>query len=45
MPYENDEVAVVHNNANNPDNDGMVMTFILKADGKSFLWRVVRQVV
>ena len=43
--YENDEVAVIYHNANNPNNNGVVMTFGTKKDGKFFLWRVVRQVV
>ena len=43
--YENDEVAVIYHNANNPNNNGVVMTFGTKKDGKFSLWRVVRQVV
>ena len=43
--YEHDEVAVVYHNANDPNNNGVVMTFGTKKDGKFSLWRVVRQVV
>ena len=43
--YENDEVAVIYHNANNQNNNGVVMTFGTKKDGKFSLCRVVRQVV
>ena len=43
--YENDEVAVIYHNANNPNNNGVVMTFGAKKGGKFSLWRVVRQEV
>ena len=43
--FENDDVAVICHDANNPNNNGIVMTFGKKKDGKCSLWRVVRQVV
>ena len=43
--YENAEVAVIYRNANNPNNNGVVMTFGAKKGGKFSLWRVVRQEV
>ena len=43
--FENDDVAVICHDANNPNNNGIVMTFEKKKDGKCSLWRVVRQVV
>ena len=40
--YENDEVAVIYHNANNQNNNGVVMTFGTKKDGKFSQARVMR---
>ena len=43
--YENDEVAVIYHNANNPNNNGVVMALYTKKDGKISQCRIVRQAV
>ena len=40
--YENDEVAVIHHDANRGDNKGVAMVVYLKRDGKISGCRVVR---
>ena len=40
--YENDEVAVIHHDANRGDNKGVAMVVYLKRDGKISSCRVVR---
>ena len=43
--YENDEVAVIHHDANRGDNKGVAMVVYLKRDGKISLCRVVRTAI
>ena len=43
--YENDEVAVIHHDANRGDNKGVAMVVYLKRDGKISSCRVVRTAI
>ena len=43
--YENDEVAVIHHDANRGDNKGVAMVVYLKRDGKVSSCRVVRTAI
>ena len=43
--YENDEVAVIHHDANRGDNKGVAMVVYLKREGKISSCRVVRTAV
>ena len=43
--YENDEVAVIHHDANRGDNKGVAMGVYLKRDGKISSCRVVRTAI
>ena len=43
--YENDEVAVIHHDANRGDNQGVAMVVYLKRDGKISSCRVVRTAI
>ena len=43
--YENDEVAVIHHDANRGDNKGVAMVIYLKRDGKISSCRVVRTAI
>ena len=43
--YENDEVAVIHHDANRGDNKGVAMVVYLKRDGKISSCRVIRTAI
>ena len=43
--YENDEVAVIHHDANRGDNKGVAMVVYLKRDGRISSCRVVRTAI
>ena len=43
--YENDEVAVIHHDANRGDNKGVAMVVYLKREGKISSCRVVRTAI
>ena len=43
--YENDEVAVIHHDANRGENKGVAMVVYLKRDGKISSCRVVRTAI
>ena len=43
--YENDEVAIIHHDANRGDNKGVAMVVYLKRDGKISSCRVVRTAI
>ena len=43
--YENDEVAVIHHDANRGDNKGVAMVVYFKRDGKISSCRVVRTAI
>ena len=43
--YENDEVAVIHHDANRGNNKGVAMVVYLKRDGKISSCRVVRTAI
>ena len=43
--YENDEIAVIHHDANRGDNKGVAMVVYLKRDGKISSCRVVRTAI
>ena len=43
--YENNEVAVIHHDANRGDNKGLAMVVYLKRDGKISSCRVVRTAI
>ena len=43
--YENDEVAVIHHDANRGDSKGVAMVVYLKRDGKISSCRVVRTAI
>ena len=43
--YENDEVAVIHHDANRGDDKGVAMVVYLKRDGKISSCRVVRTAI
>ena len=43
--YENDDVAVIHHDANRGDNKGVAMVVYLKRDGKISSCRVVRTAI
>jgi len=43
--YENDEVAVIHHDANRGDNNGVAMVVYLKRDDKISACRVIRTAI